>query len=470
MRTRSRFFSSLNDPRSTRVTKTNPPGATVVQNNVFTDYYDQNDTITDQLRPKRSKEDRARDQRRLNAAARLLKGVTLQSVKADLYTELLTVNPCTHVKTKLVGREANFSDSVGNASITYTYTYQDLGGLAHHINGGSSRTGLITSLEAITPSNTAAGYHDHDWFALLDQWHENCNNLISPTTNIGESMVEYDIFIDAFRTILRPSRGLKYALRLIKKTLGSKVHTPLGKLGQVIRETSDANIGYQFGVKPAINEVRNAISAHQKVSSRLKYLRENLGGYVPIRARQILSSAVNAPNWNNSAKHLMIESKDSVAVISALGKVRPDLDYAQDWHAYIQYFGLHKTMGLAWELIPFSFVIDWVTNAQEYVNKYLTPNYDSPFMNIRNICYSRKKRTTYAFGLGNTFLYPEVGFYRASDNPLILGRMIKTEYERHAGLPQTSGSVDFSRLGLFHGITSAGLLIQKAGWIFRKLS
>lgn len=467
MRSRSRFYSSFPAPVSVR-TLTRPGLPLNVQTNIYTDYYDRHDVISDQLRPKRSKEDRARHQRKLSAAARLLKGVNLRSVVSDLYTDLLTVNPCTHVKTTLTGPPETLYDSVGNSSNAFTYAYQNLGGLAHHINSGGSLDGLLSSLSGFTPINTASGFHGHDWFALLDSWHEACNNLITPTTNIGESMVEHDIFIDAFKTVLNPSRALKYGLNLLKETLGSRKHTPLGKIGRLLRETSDANLAFQFGVKPALEETKRVLTAHQKVAAHMKFLRSNVGGYIPIRARQILPSAVNEPNWNGNHKSQVIESRESVAVISALGKVRPDLDYAKDWHAYVQYFGLHKTMGLAWELIPFSFVLDWVTNAQEYVNKYLTPNYDSPFMNIRNICHSVRQNTTYAFGLSKEFLYAEVGFSRASESPLILGRRRVTSYERHAGLPTTSGSVDFSRLGLFHGITSGSLLIQKVGGLFKK--
>lgn len=434
-------------------------------------FNDKLDSITDRVRVKRSKGDRARDQRRLASAQRLLKGTELRSVKSDLYTELLTVNPCTHTKSAVSpSSDGSFTILASSAVHNHSLTYDGMAGFLYHV-GGTTINQKLTTLMSQQRLGTVGVYHSHDWFALLDQWHEACNNLMSPDTNLGESIVENGIFVDAFKTVLNPSRGLKYLCEYVKGNLGNRKYSGLGKVGKLLRDTSDTSLSYKFGVKPALEEVRRMLSAQKVVGKRMKYLRENVGGYVPIRARQTLPSGVTVPPDAFDGNHvsLVYDTRESTAVISALGKIRPDLSYAGDWQAYVQYFGLHKVFGLAWELVPFSFVIDWVTNAQEYVNKYMTPKYDSPFYNIRNICHSVRQRTTSTLVMSKAFRYSTWSATRpAGSEPVGLCRLTETIYNRAPGLPSTSGSVDFSRLGLFHGITSGSLLLQKAGGLFKK--
>jgi len=469
MRTRSRYIR-IHPPGIIGYSqiRRNPPytqSSSVITFGVFNDKYD---SITDRTRIKVTKEDRAKRRRRLAAARRLLKGAELTAFRSDLYTQFLTVNPCTHGKYEAKPPKDGGS-AVHAQSATYNHflTYDGMAGFNYHV-AGSSINAKITTLRNSTKSGSVDLYHDIDWFALLDQWHESCNNLMSPDTNIGESMVENGVFVDAFKTILNPTRILKYFLEFAKGNLGNKKYSSIGKVGKLLRDTSDASLSYKFGIKPALDELKRMLTAHTVVNERLKFLRENVGGYVPIRARQIVPSDVDSSgvDYSGSSILLVYDQRETVGVISALGKVRPDLSYAKDWHAYVQYFGLHKVFGLAWELVPFSFVIDWVTNAQEYVNKYLTPHYDGPFYNIRNICHSVTYQTVSKLMMSSQYYYNTWQATKQGGSPVELCRFIETNYSRASGLPTTSGSVDISRLGTFHGITSSSLLIQKAGALF----
>lgn len=472
MRTRTRYWSSFGNSFLGHTQTWKSTGALYSSNSYnegsFNTHYD---VIMDRITNKRTKEDRAKLARRLAIAERLLSKSEQASVKADLWSGLMTTNPCVHTKLRLLPIKGTTVIRGSSSTLNHDFTYQDFGGINRHV-AGSTATSKLTNFAAMASINSANPFHDHDWFALLDQWHESCNNLITPDTNIGESIVENGIFVDAFKTVLNPSRGLKYLLEFVKGNLGNKKYSGLGKVGRLLRDTSDASLTYKFGVKPAMEEIKRMLQVTSLVSSRMAFLRANVGGYIPVRARQLLPSSVEDPadslfDGNGVVKQLI--TRESIAVISALAKVRPDLTYAGDWQAYIQYFGLHKVFGLGWELIPFSFVIDWVTNAQEYVNKYMTPKYDGPFMNMRNITHSTRKSTRYALVMKRAYRWSSWSATRPSGSePVELGYLTETEYVRNPGLPTTSGSVDFSRLGLFHGITSGSLLLQKAGGLFKK--
>jgi hypothetical protein len=277
------------------------------------------------------------------------------------------------------------------------------------------------------------------------------------STILGESIVENGIFVDAFKLLLNPSRSILVFLDLLKKSLRKK--TNLGTLGAVAKTASNLGLGYQFGIAPAIEEIRNVIGAHHKVQSRLAYLRSNVGGYVPVRARMVIPSTVSNSTVNTTK--ILCDSKETIGCISALAKIRSDIDFIEDWQAYVQYFGLHKFIGLAWELIPFSFVVDWFTNAQEYVNKFTTPKFGSPFYNIRNICHSKKTELRESLWIPPNFYFSEDASYLLGTDPVNVGSCHTTTYTRSPGLPKTSGSIDFTRLGTFQKILGGALLIQK---------
>jgi hypothetical protein len=276
-------------------------------------------------------------------------------------------------------------------------------------------------------------------------------------------MVENAIFFDAFRTVINPTSGVKFLVDLARKSL---IHpkTPIGKIRSTLKNSSNTFLGYNFGVKPAIDEVANIFSAHQKVQNRLNFLRQNAGSYVPVRVRHTLPSGVsnNSDPSGSSGVGIYCERKEVTGVISCQAQVRDDLSFSEDWKAYVQYFGLHKVLGLAWELVPFSFVVDWVTNAGSYINKYTTPALGSPFYNIRGVSHSTKESLVETLKISPTFFMSDWdGRTLAMSTPPEVASCETTTYHRYPRLPTTSGFVDFSNLGTFHFLASGALLIQK---------
>jgi len=275
-------------------------------------------------------------------------------------------------------------------------------------------------------------------------------------------MVENAIFIDAFKTLLNPTRGVKIILDMVRNSL-IKPDTTIGKLRKLTRNSADTYLGYNFGVKPAIDEVVNIFTAHRRVQSRLNFLRQNAGSYIPVRVRHTLPSGISNDTdpSGNSGVGIYCDAKSVTGVISCQAQVRNDLSFSEDWKAYVQHFGLNKFFGLAWELVPFSFVIDWVTNAQEYVNK-LTPSLGSPFYNIRGVSHSVKEELDESLRISPTFYHSDWdGKQLNLASPLTVASCKTTTYKRYPRLPTTSGVVDFSTLGTFHFLASGSLLIQK---------
>jgi hypothetical protein len=147
-------------------------------------------------------------------------------------------------------------------------------------------------------------------------------------------------------------------------------------------------------------------------------------------------------------------------VISAWGRVRQDLDWNDTWSAYLQYFGVGKVIGLAWELIPGSFLLDWITDAQEKINDLTRLRTGGPFCGIRNICASLKQELRENLFL-NPGYEPTIGVQISQpSDPVHIATRDIVSYSRYREIPQTSGLVDISNLGLFHYTKLAELIFQ----------
>jgi len=147
--------------------------------------------------------------------------------------------------------------------------------------------------------------------------------------------------------------------------------------------------------------------------------------------------------------------------MSSWAQVREDLTYGESWKAYLQHFGANKVLGTAWELIPFSFVVDWFLPVQELINKTRLP-IGNPFVEMRSFSCSVKEIEVLRLfcqpglrlnALTNKMVSPS-SYFPVADKTT-------SRYERYTNVPETSGVVDVSALGLFHSLASGALVFQR---------
>lgn len=383
---------------------------------------------------------------------------------------LRPINRCSHTVTKCeiknlpIRAQHTETLSAGNRIYTKDLQFDNAVGFMAKIMGIS--TSGVSSILAANGAWTGSPYRNHDWFHLVDSLREASHQYLPSAFLIGEDIVENAIFKDAFKAIINPSRALKLLFDIVK--VGAKKYKGLN-VEHTIRKASqdgaNANLFYNFGIMPAISDIKDTWEAHQKVSSRLSSLHQNAGSFVPIRVRSQLASDLSnnsdplwGPGYHDSWKWVA-DSKVNLAILGMYGRVREDLNWEDTWSAYLQYFGINKMPGLAWELIPFSFVADWFTNAQERINYYTRQDTGGPFAELTKPWYSTKQSTiedfTYYPGINNVF-----GVLQYPSGPLSLIKRTKSTYYRDSGIPDTSGVVDISTLGTFHATISASLLLQ----------
>lgn len=338
---------------------------------------------------------------------------------------------------------------------------------------------------ASDPTNYSSDYRKHDWFNLMSRFNEACDQLIPSSLVVGEDIVENDVYKLAFKSVLNPSRAIGQFIRYVGKmprryrkgSLGhivSKIRkdkVTVGEaLGQTVNTVSSGHLFYNFAVKPAISTLEDSIRAHDVVSQKLNYLRRHGGQFVPVRVRTDLMSDIE----NNPLPSIdldvetrfrwQISVKKTTAVIGAWGRVRRDIEWSDVWSAYLQFFGINKIVGLAWELIPYSFVVDWFTNAQERINELTRIEGPKPYTEFGRLWASEKKTLVEELycipGRSSVLTMPMT----TPNAPFVVLNRETTEYSRFPRIPDSSGVVDLSNFTSFH----ATLLAALTGQLFTK--
>jgi hypothetical protein len=398
------------------------------------------------------------------------------------YRAFRPVNPCSHT-TKRIDTQFAFqpltcqgSRRSSGPSATNVYTWNFVNQIygAQYLTGNSSAD-IADFLSGSTPAYSAGAYKGVDWFALSSSFREACESYVKSKFLAGEDLYENEIFVDAFKILLNPTSAISVLVKHLKHGLGAHATKRFSRmtLGQFARSVKGAgkhatqwHLSYDFAVRPAIDDVKAILDAHDFVSKRMFHLRQYSGAYVPVRVRQdLMSDFSNTPPSAlavgvRSRLFHTCEYKRTTAVISAWGRVRQDLDWNDTWSAYLQYFGIGKIIGLAWELIPGSFLLDWITDAQEKINDLTRLRSGSPFCGIRNVSASLKQELRENFFLNPGFEPVSATQLKQPSNPIHVCTRDTSTYSRYREIPQTSGLVDISNLGLFHYTKLGELIFQ----------
>lgn len=301
-----------------------------------------------------------------------------------------------------------------------------------------------------------------DILALIDNYDLELKSFFSNKVDLGENIAEPDVFIEAIKLIVSPRKTLLHFISTVTKHYGPKM---LGKsLGEVLKtfskDVSGGYLSWVFGYKPVIRDLNKAFLAHRNVERRLNYLMSQQGNFIRVHARQLLNSdepfasQANLPFGTTAVKR----ESNGLYNLSCLARVRTDIGLKDKWAAYAEYFGVNDFIGLSWDLIPFSFVVDWITNFGAWWHRHTRLDYGGPFSQIKNQCFTM-----------NTF--DSLDIHVQSGPSLLVGanisstdrlaRIVYKRYERSLTVPDEALLASLSRWALFQNITSGALLTQR---------
>jgi len=174
---------------------------------------------------------------------------------------------------------------------------------------------------------------------------------------------------EALHMLRNPLQGLRNGMSDYLFTLGKRAkgrHTPASRK----RVLGDTWLEYSFGWMPFIHDMQDANKAIQRVMGRTQHTRvQGVGKDRSYAYHQDIRSQPGVKIWYRTTSRLEREiSVKYVAGVADVTSGASDLRVTQDAFG----LNLREFVPTAWELLPYSFVVDYFTNAGAVIASVFT--------------------------------------------------------------------------------------------------
>jgi len=211
---------------------------------------------------------------------------------------------------------------------------------------------------------------------------------------------------------------------------------------KLVKSANDAFLGYQFGIKPFIGDVKKLSGAYFKVLDRIEFLRRSYGKPTRIHFFQgdfyehpSLGVRTDPPpdDLHQDLHWVLTSYKADFRASATLYQKLEGLDDTLGFlRASAAALGFNNPAGVVWEAIPYSFVVDWLFK----VNDKLKSMAISPFQGtweLRDVTCSVS-----SFSVIDGWIWPRRNFGNAWNN---VYRVRRRAYQRSVGLPVLRSSL-----------------------------
>lgn len=184
--------------------------------------------------------------------------------------------------------------------------------------------------------------------------------LLDQSVNLAQAFAERKqaatMFADFGGRILKAYKALRKAdVRGVYRALSGGKDLPRGwkkKFSHASQQLGDHWLAWQYGIRPLISDIAGSVAEIYKV-----------------RAVQPLIRRVSASSKSKGWSSQTTPSNPSYSTIRARAICYAEFDSgAAAFDQTAQRLGLTDPIMLAWELIPYSFVIDWFLNVGDFIH------------------------------------------------------------------------------------------------------
>lgn len=253
------------------------------------------------------------------------------------------------------------------------------------------------------------------------------NQSINLANMLGEAKKTASLFVDLVTQVYKVTMAVK---KRDPRILLYGYYNPYGKLrkGQtgyawaadLPRDISKQWLKYVYGVKPLMKDMHDAMKELKEATDRSQL---SVKVHASTSTQGALHRLTANSMWDSSIKTESTQTSHKHVSGVAFARLRNDI-----LNTSLGAYGFTNPLGVAWELMPFSFVIDWWINVGEVIQSLDNALYiDTSSLACQ--LTTRYRQATSVDVLGQSGIYSRWTYFRGNPSglPVIASFRFKTE-------------------------------------------
>jgi hypothetical protein len=232
-------------------------------------------------------------------------------------------------------------------------------------------------------------------------------------------------------------------------------------ISAIIKGSSSAYLEYRYGWRQLYTDIREFANVYERARSHIKYLREHVetGRKISASQQDTLNPDTLYPHAVNGATITFKATEQSrVARFSLISPVTQAMLQVTQLETVLQGLGTDLVFEAMWDLVPYSFIVDWFFNVQKWV--MLNPLLYQ-MDKVKYMGYSTKTKWTYTASC-DVAVGPTWDGLTDTASWTSAAQVLKEEYTRNPGFPPgSSGPASFDGLSTTQLADSAALILQR---------
>lgn len=179
----------------------------------------------------------------------------------------------------------------------------------------------------------------------------------------------------------------------------------------IVKDVANAHLTLEFGWKPLIGDLITLVNILQRVDDRLSYLRERYGKRTSLgfTRNNIWALPSNIASHNvGSGCVFDYRAQQYEWTFHAGGRLFHQLEWVLSTQgrvrALLGAFGLSNPAKIAWNAIPYSFVVDWMFNVSGMLSTYAVLEDRTGDWRVDRLCWSVKLQCVVSVTQRNTMI------------------------------------------------------------------
>jgi hypothetical protein len=324
------------------------------------------------------------------------------------------VKPVWHVKSKSVFRQAH-QGYYGNGNVHVVY-----GPGSYLVGFGAVQAAVEVPFSShLLPMDLSFGDSEfQNWIYQSVQNAQESWQQVPTSFSLGNSIIE-------LRDLVRLGQQAVSLARWLRQ-VGSRWR-------RNVDGTVNAFLAVNFGLLPTVSDIQALARSIYAIARRLRFLRDTRGRHVTLRHKSSYTYSNPAPAGWGGTTSTWIRTRTTYTLVLGcrLFHTLEGLDDVSAWvRAFGAFAGFNQPLSIAWNAIPYSFLVDWLYNVGNHLSSIRIPTFEGTYR-ISDKWSSLSATSTVEFTH-----WPEPWDLR--NHPFVFGRWDVKHYTRSAGLPTVS--------------------------------